>query len=259
MRTRNPILFGIILFLLVPSCLLGLCRAESRRVTSVVKVVRELAPMVVNIKTEAVVDLKRLPEWGRYGEALDEYFKQNYRDEYAEGVLKHKSLGSGVILGKSGHIVTNAHVVQRAQTIYVVLSDGTTLEAKLVRLSQPDDLAVIRADLPKTLGTVKLAKYEDMMIGETVIAIGNPYGLENTVTVGVLSGKNRVFSSKVCPYACSGLIQTDAPINPGNSGGPLFNLDGELVGINLVVAENAQSIGFAIPAYKIADLLKDEK
>lgn len=94
------------------------------------------------------------------------------------------------------------------------------------------------------------------MIGETVIAIGNPFGLENSVSVGVLSGKDRTFSSTQCAYVCSGLLQTDAPINPGNSGGALLNLDGELIGVNLAVVQSAQNIGFAVPADKIVNLLK---
>jgi serine protease Do len=98
---------------------------------------------------------------------------------------------------------------------------------------------------------------KDLMIGETVIAIGNPFGFENSVTVGVLSGVNRAFRSAECEYECQGLLQIDAPINPGNSGGALFNTDGELVGINLAVVAGAQNIGFAIPAGKVVNMLKE--
>jgi serine protease Do len=98
---------------------------------------------------------------------------------------------------------------------------------------------------------------KDLMIGETVIAIGNPLGLENSVTVGVLSGVNRVFKNLECEYECQGLLQIDAPINPGNSGGALFNADGELVGINLAVVAGAQNIGFAVPAGRVMRLLEE--
>lgn len=232
------------------------CRTGDVRETSVVRVVREFAPAVVNIRTEAVVDLKQFPDWGQYGEQLDRYFREHYGKEYQGGVLKYKSVGSGVVISNQGVIVTNAHVVQKAKSIVVVLKDGAALQARVVFVSAPDDLAVIRVKLPRPVKEVRFANLEDIMIGETVIAIGNPFGLENSVTVGVISGKDRTFSKKECGYSCSGLLQTDASINPGNSGGPLFNLDGELVGINLAVAQDAQSIGFAIPASKIADLLK---
>jgi len=104
---------------------------------------------------------------------------------------------------------------------------------------------------------MRFADTEKLMIGETVIAVGNPLGLENSVTVGVLSGIDRAFASPQCGYVCSGLLQTDASINPGNSGGALLNLDGELVGINLAVVQHAQNIGFAVPASKIILMLNE--
>ena len=229
----------------------------SARVTPVVRVVRAYAPAVVNIRTENVVDLKQYPEWGRYGAQLDAFLKRFYGEMYSQGVLQYKSLGSGVILGKDGLIVTNAHVVQKATQIYVVLKDGTILKAEVVKVSQGDDLAIIKAQLPYPVKEVRFANIGDLMIGETVIAIGDPLGLENSVTVGVVSGKDRGFASQVCEYTCSGLIQTDASINPGNSGGALLNLDGELVGINVAVVQDAQNIGFAIPAVKITRLLEE--
>jgi serine protease Do len=235
------------------------CGTLGSRETPAVRVVRGYAPTVVNIRTERVVDLKEYPEWGRYGEQLDTFLKDYYGEDYSKGILKYKSVGSGVILNGAGLIVTNAHVIQKASNIYVVLSDGTVLKAKLVGVSQEDDLAVIRTKLPHPVKAIKFAAMRDLMIGETVIAIGNPFGLENSVTVGVISGKDRDFSSSQCRYVCSGLLQTDASINPGNSGGALFNLDGELVGINLAVVQNAQNIGFAIPANKVDVLLQELK
>jgi serine protease Do len=254
MKTATNLMIGI---LLAAALFNNACTINSERETPVVRVVREYAPMVVNIRTETIIDLRESPEWGQYGEELDAFFKEYFGEIYSEGTLTHKSLGSGVILDNTGLIVTNAHVIQKAQTIYVVLKDGTILDAHVVKVSQGDDLAVIKTELPSGVKGVQFADSTDLKIGETVIAIGNPLGLENSVTVGVVSGKDRAFASPQCEYACSGLVQTDASINPGNSGGALLNLDGELVGINVAVVQSAQNIGFAIPAVKIQRLLEE--
>ncbi len=251
-------ILGIFVFL-VASMFINACTIKSARETPVVRVVREYGPTVVNIRTENIIDLREYPEWGQYGEELDSFFEEYFGEIYFEGTLKYKSLGSGVILGKNGLIVTNAHVIQKASNIYVVLNDGTILQAKVIRVSQGDDLAIIKTDLPSLVKEVKIADIKNLMIGETVIAIGNPLGLENSVTVGVVSGKDRAFSNQECEYVCSGLVQTDASINPGNSGGALLNLDGELVGVNVAVVQDAQNIGFAIPAGKIVKLLEGFK
>jgi serine protease Do len=221
-----------------------------------VKVVKQYAPIVVNIRTERVVDLKESPDWGQYGEELDSVFKRYFGEDYSEGILKSRSLGSGVILNNDGVIVTNAHVIQMATNIYVVLNDGKILEARVISVNPDDDLALIKTQLPYPVTNVKFGDLSDLMVGETVIAIGNAFGLENSVTVGVISGKDRAFRSPQCRYVCSNLLQTDASINPGNSGGALLNLDGELIGINLAVVQYAQSIGFAIPANKVKRLLQ---
>jgi serine protease Do len=229
------------------------------RVTPVVEVVREYGPAVVNIRTETVLDLKQTPEWGEYGDEFDRFMEEYFGEAYSGGTLKYRSIGSGVILNRNGLIATNAHVVDKARTIFVVLDDATILQAEVLATSRGDDLAMLKINPPHPVKEIKLANFDDVMIGETVIAIGDPLGLKNSVTVGVISGKDRTFSSRLCQYSCSGLLQTDAPINPGNSGGALFNLDGDLVGINLAVVQNAQSVGFAIPAYKIEQLLKELK
>lgn len=230
-------------------------RETSLRETPIVKVVGETAPMVVNIRTEALVDLREIPEWGQYGDELDKFFQNYFGDAYSHGTLELKSVGSGVIVSSDGLIVTNAHVIEKAQTIYVVLNDSTVLKAKPIVVNRGSDLALIKVDPPSPVRPIKLADFDDMKVGETVIAIGNAFGLENSVTAGVISGKDRDFSNRQCRYVCSGLLQTDASINPGNSGGALLNLDGELVGINLAVVQNAQSIGFAIPSSRVKALL----
>ena len=255
MRVSKIVVF--IIFFAAMAC--SSSHSKSFRGTPVVKVIKQYAPAVVNIRTETVLNLKELPEWGEYGSELDGFFKEYFGRAYSKGTLKYKSIGSGVVVSGKGFIVTNAHVVMKARNIYVVLNDGTILDAQVVKVSRPDDLALIKVDLPNPVDSPKLADFTDIMIGETVIAIGNPLGLENSVTVGVISGKDRDFSHDRCSYVCSGLLQTDASINPGNSGGALLNLDGELVGINLAVVQNAQNIGFAIPAYKIRNLMEEVK
>ena len=220
---------------------------KSPRETPVVKVVRDNSASVVNIRTESLVDLKEHPAWGQYGERLDRFFKQYFGEDYSEGTVKLKSVGSGVIVDKAGLIVTNAHVVHRATTIYAVLRDGTVAEAQVIKVNALDDLALIRISPSRDLRAVRFADVKTLMIGETVVAIGNPLGLENSVTTGVISGINRAFRNTECDYACSGLLQTDASINPGNSGGPLLDIDGRVIGINSMIAAQAHGIGFAIP------------
>ena len=253
MKTITILVVGI--FIMASLCCISACTPLSSRKTPTVRVVKNYAPIVVNIRTETIVDLKDTPEWGLYGNQLDNFFKQYFGEDYSEGILKHKSIGSGVIVSKKGHIVTNAHVIQKANSVFAVLMDGTILKANVLAADQENDLAIIKTDLPYPVRAVKFADIKDLMVGETVIAIGNPFGFENSVTVGVISGKERTFSNQKCEYACSGLLQTDASINPGNSGGALLNLDGELVGINLAVIQNAQNVGFAVPVDKIMKML----
>lgn len=225
---------------------------DTFRNTPIVNVIKECSPSVVNISTERIVLLQQHPYWGAYGNLFDNFF-----DQYSKTVvstMKLKGVGSGVVISKDGLIITNVHVINMASKVYVVLSDGTACEAKLEAFSQKDDIAIIKIAPPKELKPVKVAA--DVIIGETVVSIGNPFGLENSVSAGIISGTNRGFSSPANNIMFTGLIQTDASINPGSSGGALFNLDGELVGINLAVVQNAQNIGFAIPAEKIKDILR---
>jgi serine protease Do len=237
----------------------GCATVQNPRETPVVKVVRDNAASVVNIRTEHLVDLKEHPAWGQYGERLDRFFRQYFGEDYSEGTVKLKSVGSGVIVNRTGLIVTNAHVVHRATTIYAVLRDGTVAEAKIVRVNTLDDLALIRIEPARDLRAVRFADVKTLMVGETVVAIGNPLGLENSVTTGVISGINRAFRNTECDYACSGLLQTDASINPGNSGGALLNMEGELVGVNLAVVLGAQNIGFAVPVDKVVQMMREQE
>ena len=243
------------LLIIFSACAFWGCSLMNDRLTPAVRVVEKYSPLVVNIRTETVVDLKEDPEWGKYGEQLDLFLKEYFGEDYSDGTIKYKSIGSGVIVSNEGVVITNAHVVQKAKNIFVVFKDATVREAEVVALDPDDDLAVVKTTLSHPVHEVRFADSNDVRIGETVIAIGNPFGLENSVTVGVISGKDRTFSSPNCGYECRELLQTDASINPGNSGGALLNLNGELVGINLAVVQNAQNIGFAVPANKVVKLL----
>lgn len=247
-----------VLILLSASVLFG-CNFMNARLTPTVRVVEKYSPLVVNIRTETVVDLKEDPEWGKYGEQLDQFLKEYFGENYSDGKIKYKSIGSGVVVSNDGIVITNAHVIQKAKSIFVVFKDATVREAKVLAVDPDDDLAAVKTTLSHPVHELRFADPDDIRIGETVIAIGNPFGLENSVTVGVISGKDRTFASPNCGYECRELLQTDASINPGNSGGALLNLEGELVGINLAVVQNAQNIGFAVPANKAAKLLKGLK
>lgn len=221
----------------------------SARVTPVVKVVTECADSVVNISTQSLILLKEDAFWGP--------FHARFADTDTSlpvGALTLKSVGSGVVISSDGLILTNAHVVQRAGKIFVTYGKQKQAEAKVLSINQGLDLALLKLDVPELLKPVKFAK--DVMIGETVVAIGNPLGFENSVSVGVVSGTHREIPDMPAGSPYKDLVQIDAPVNHGNSGGGLFNLDGEFIGITLAVVLNAQGIGFVIPFSKIQEALE---
>ncbi len=226
--------------------------ADSARETPVVKAVRSASPAVVNISTEQIVLLERHPFWGPYGNLFDQYF-HDY-NQTLTGTYRTQNLGSGVLVSKDGLFVTNAHVVNMASKIFVTLTTGESYEARIIGTDVYNDIALLKIDAGKNLPALKLA--EDVMLGETVVAVGNPFGLQNSVSAGIVSGTKRNFGLSG-GHVFQDLIQTDAPINPGNSGGALLNLDGELVGINLAVVANAQNIGFAVSSEKIRAMLAE--
>lgn len=226
------------------------------RETPIVKVVRDNAGAVVNISTERVLLLRENPVWGDYGSEFDFWFDQFFGMRQPTRALKLKSVGSGVIVDKTGIVVTNAHVVHMASSVFVVLNDGTSLKGQVMYENPQDDLAIIKVHVLKPLKEVALGKSGDIMVGETAVVIGNPLGLENSVSVGIISGIGREIYSSRGEKISDELIQTDAPINPGNSGGALLNLNGELLGINVAVVQNSQSIGFAVPVQKVRDALE---
>jgi S1-C subfamily serine protease/HSP20 family molecular chaperone IbpA len=226
------------------------------RETPVVKVVQDNAEAVVNISTEHIVLLRENPVWGDYGSEFDFWFDQFFGMRQPTRALKLKSVGSGVIVDKAGIVVTNAHVVHMASSVFVILNDGTSLKGQVMYENPQDDLAIIKVHALKPLKEVALGKSGDIMVGETAVVIGNPLGLENSVSVGIISGIGREIYSSRGEKISDELIQTDAPINPGNSGGALLSLNGELLGINVAVVQNSQSIGFAVPVQKVRDALE---
>ncbi|TWI75589.1 Do/DeqQ family serine protease [Desulfobotulus alkaliphilus] len=222
------------------------------RETPVVLAVRSVAPAVVNISA-AYTETRHRRGFG------DPFFDEFFRDffEGSPGMRQQRtSLGSGVIIdGERGYVLTNAHVVARGETITVTLENGSELPALLVGADTESDLAVLRIESDTALPQAPMGVSHDLMIGETVIAIGNPFGFSHTVTTGVISATNRHVRSNRQVF--KRFIQTDASINPGNSGGPLLNIRGELIGINTAIHARAQGIGFAIPIDRARRIAKD--
>lgn len=220
----------------------------ARRRDAVVEVVQRVSPAVVYIGTEQEVESRF--RGGR--SPLEEFFGGGPQVERR----KVQGLGTGVIIDASGIIVTNDHVIRGASAIHVVLADGRTLEAEVLGSDSTNDLAVLRVTAKEPLPTAKLGTSADLMIGETVIAIGSPFGLSKTVTAGVVSATGRTFRAEDGTIY-NDFVQTDAAINPGNSGGPLLNVDGEIIGINTAIFASAQGIGFAIPADKVRRIVDE--
>ena len=165
-------------------------------------------------------------------------------------------MGTGVIIDRRGYIVTNYHVVDDVARIEVTLADGTTAIAKLINFDPETDLALIKIKTERDLPVIRVGTSENLMRGETVIAIGNPFGYQNSVTVGIISALHRDIPVNGSQQY-NDLIQTNADINPGNSGGPLLNIDGEVIGINVAVRVGAQGIGFAIPMDTALEVMAD--
>jgi serine protease Do len=211
------------------------------RHTVTVEVVKQVGPAVVNITSERQVSRSPFRPFGG-----DPFFDRFFNDFFEPRLPQTtQSLGSGVVIDAEGHVLTNEHVVSRAERIRVALADGREFEATLVGADPNNDLAVLLVETDERVPWVPLGSSDDLMVGEPVIAIGNPFGLSNTVTTGVVSALNRSIRSDERVF--HGFLQTDASINPGNSGGPLLNAEGELVAINTAVYQGAQGIGFAIP------------
>jgi serine protease Do len=263
------LLFLSVLFLLAgaeraPS----LTREEKDKLTSAktlgrafVDVAKRVQPAVVNITTEKTVAVR---PWERYG---DDFFRGSPFEEFFRGFgfsprgkekekeyrHKQRSGGSGVIVDKEGYILTNNHVVEGMDKVKIRLNDGREFTATVKGQDRRTDLAVLQIKA-KDLPAVTLGDSDKLEVGEWAIAIGSPFGLEHTVTVGVISAKGR---SGLGTGTYEDFIQTDASINPGNSGGPLCNIDGEVIGINAMIIQPGTGIGFAIPINTAKQILSD--
>lgn len=228
--------------------------ASELRRSPIVRAVERATPAVVNVSTEQEVRRPSGVFPGLPGDSLFDEFFRDFLFPFSMGPAR-RSLGSGVIVDPKGLILTNEHVIQGASSIRVTLSDQREFDAKVVGADPPSDLAVLKIDAKEPLPVIPMGKSSDLMIGETVIAIGNPFGLSHTVTTGVISALNRSIRTESRIYR--DFIQTDAAINPGNSGGPLLNIEGELIGINTAIYQKAQGVGFAIPIDRAKIIMKE--
>ena len=223
------------------------------RRTPLVQAVEKVSPAVVNIYTTEISRPARNP-FRSFGNNL---FDQFFKDFIPPTANQRRSLGSGVLINGEGFILTNEHVISKAAKIHVILSDKQEFDASVIGADIKSDLAIIKINSRKPLPYVEMGRSNDLMIGEQVLTIGNPFGLQHTVTTGIISALNRnIRAGKNMVY--SDFIQVDASINPGNSGGPLLNINGSLIGINTAIYQKAEGIGFAIPidhARRIVDEL----
>lgn len=226
--------------------------AGYNRRTPIVEAVERASPAVVNISTERIVhNMYDDLVLNSRNEMLERRHAPQLGDRFVDS--RH-SLGSGIVVDSAGYILTNFHVIERASIIRVQLADESMYEAVLLAGDPVNDLALIRIDAGRPLPAVTFADNDDLLLGETVIAMGNPFGLTHTVTVGVLSAKNREFRYGG-QLLYKDILQTDAAVNPGSSGGPLLNVDGNVIGVNVSVNEEAQNIGYALPVRRVRDFL----
>lgn len=234
--------------LAVPSTSSQQAETDVRR-DPTVAAIEQVMPSVVNVATATVVE---------YHDAFEDFMRQFFGYNRApERQERLNSIGSGVIIDKEGYILTNVHVIRRASRIQVKLWDGREYEADRIGEAPFSDVALLklRAKPGETFKAVKFAPDDDLLLGETVLAVGNPFGLGGSVTKGILSSKTRRPTGLNEPLNVDDWLQTDAAINPGNSGGALINLRGELIGLNVAMYAEAHGIGFAIPMKQVSQAL----
>ena len=251
---KSSLLFILLAGFILLFCIFFFFRKESPRRNAVVRAIETALPAVVNISTERILH----PLHSRRGThsenpgSIRELFDDFLRSQARE---KSFSLGSGFIIDPSGLVVTNFHVVERAAKIVVTLDSGRNCETHLLAGDPLNDIALLKIkNPPEGLQHIRCPDSAKLYLGETVIAVGNPFGLDHSISVGALSGENRKFSlgNKVL---FSDILQTDAIVYPGNSGGPLINIEGEVIGMNMSSYQNAPGIGFAIPLVRVENVL----
>jgi serine protease Do len=233
------------------------------------QIAKQLEPSVVNINTESTIKNTRRRGGGGGGQdddggGMDDFFNHFFGGPggqspfgQGEGPIRERSLGSGVIVDSKGYIITNRHVVEKADRIRVRFEDdppGVQHDAKVIGTDQETDLAVIKVDIDRQLPAAKLGNSDSMQVGDWVLAVGSPFGLSETVTAGIVSAKGRDI---VPGRQFQTFIQTDAAINPGNSGGPLVNMNGEVIGINTAILSETNAyagVGFALPSKTVVEV-----
>ena len=218
------------------------------RLTPTVQAVEKAMPSVVNIGTETMVEVQDL---------YDQFYRQFF-DPYHRGRRESRyELGSGVIIDEDGFVLTNDHVVRRADRVWVKLTNGKEYQADVLVSDSNTDVALLklRINEGEKFQAIEFAEPDDLLLGETVIALGNPFGLGGSVSKGILSSKNRRPPMEGKPLDVNDWLQVDAAINPGNSGGPLINLSGQLIGLNVAMVQSGQGIGFAIPIRQVSKAL----
>src|SRR6185436_11316086 len=233
--------------------------ASGKGPDSVADTAERVLDAVVNISTSQTVEAQKgvqipqLPPGSPFEEFFEEFFKKR-GEEGGSRSRRVSSLGSGFVIDASGIIITNNHVIADADEIYANFNDGSKLKAELVGKDTKSDIAVLRVKPDKPIKAVVFGDSDKMRVGDWVMAIGNPFGLGGSVTVGVVSARNRDINAG--PY--DNFLQTDAAINRGNSGGPLFNMDGDVVGINTAIISpsgGSIGIGFAIPSQSVTPIV----
>lgn len=227
---RAPFLIGLAVAILAPLSSV----AQYDRRTAIVEAVKKTQGSIVNLRTLRVIPARF--------------------DDDSTGRVK--GLGTGVLVDPRGYIITNYHVVEKVDEIEALTADGRDYRARVVNSDERADLAVLKIEGRDDFPFLPLGAAGEALVGETVIVIGNPYGLENSVTTGIVSAVNRELKLPNGEIF-DDLIQTDASINPGNSGGPLVSINGDLLGINVAIRSNAQGIGFAIPTRKVQQIVRE--
>jgi serine protease Do len=231
--------------------------------TSFAALAARLSPLVVNVKVVKIEKVGNFPAFPNFpqGEMQEGPFK-DFFERFFQGMPnsnmppnqqmpKVQGAGSGVIISQDGYVLTNNHVIEGAKEVTVTLADHKEYKARIVGRDAKTDLAILKIEASGAFPAATLGDSDQLQVGDWVVAIGNPFGLNNTVTSGIVSAKGRVIGAG--PY--DNFIQTDASINPGNSGGPLFNMNGEVVGINTAIIAQGQGIGFAIPVNTVKPLV----
>ena len=217
------------------------------RVTPIVEAYKSAEGSIVNISGKQMV----ADQPQGLADLYNFFGPQRRQDRYH---VERFELGSGFVVHEDGYIVTNAHVIKSADKLSVTFISGKEYDARIISADETKDLAFLKVESDEKFQAIKMGTSCDLMIGETVIAVGNPFGYSNSVTDGIVSALGRNIQVRN-DFWLRGLIQTSAPINPGNSGGPLLNINGELVGVNTAIRQEAQNIGFAIPVDTLADNL----